>query len=147
VGDSGKIVATSNGGVTWAQQTSGVTNFLRCTHFVSNSVGWAVGDGGTILKFSTPTAIENNSSAVSMNVFPNPSCGNFTMNFTSEKSTTINYSVIDVTGKIIAAGKQFVLNGANEIHVTLPSDCDKGTYYIFVNTAEGKKSGQLIVVE
>lgn len=46
VGEEG-IWATLDGGVTWTRQRSGV--FLSRVQFVSTTVGWAVGEAGTIL--------------------------------------------------------------------------------------------------
>jgi photosystem II stability/assembly factor-like uncharacterized protein len=45
VGDSGTIVATSDGGATWSVQSSGTTNDLHGVGFVDASHGWAVGSG------------------------------------------------------------------------------------------------------
>ena len=52
VGSSGKILTTSNGGTTWAEQTSGTTQTLFSVQFTSATQGWAVGGGGTILTTS-----------------------------------------------------------------------------------------------
>jgi photosystem II stability/assembly factor-like uncharacterized protein len=50
VGQSGKILKTTNGGANWVSQTSGTTNHLFGVYFVSVNTGWAIGDIGTILK-------------------------------------------------------------------------------------------------
>jgi photosystem II stability/assembly factor-like uncharacterized protein len=50
VGDSGQIVKTTDGGMTWKRQRSGVTSALAATDFVSVKVGFAVGSGGCILR-------------------------------------------------------------------------------------------------
>jgi photosystem II stability/assembly factor-like uncharacterized protein len=49
VGDGGAIVATRDGGVTWALQTSGTGKDLWGVHFADARTGWAVGLGGTIV--------------------------------------------------------------------------------------------------
>ena len=43
VGRNGTIVATSDGGATWARQPSGTTSDLRSVDFVDAAEGWAVG--------------------------------------------------------------------------------------------------------
>ena len=48
-GESGTILKTTDGGNTWTQQTSGVTNTLRSIFFLDANNGWACGDEGTIL--------------------------------------------------------------------------------------------------
>jgi photosystem II stability/assembly factor-like uncharacterized protein len=50
VGQSGKILRTTNTGMNWVSQTSGTTNHLFGVYFVSVNTGWAIGDIGTILK-------------------------------------------------------------------------------------------------
>ena len=49
VGSRGTILATANGGATWAAQSSGTQNSLLAVHFTDAQRGWAVGDSGTIL--------------------------------------------------------------------------------------------------
>lgn len=50
VGNSGKIITSSNEGTTWNNQTTGVSNNLYSVYFVSISTGWTVGTLGRILK-------------------------------------------------------------------------------------------------
>ncbi len=49
VGNTGTIRATTDGGTTWAPQTSGTLANLRDVHFRDATTGWIVGDSGTIL--------------------------------------------------------------------------------------------------
>lgn len=48
-GESGTILKTTDSGITWVPQTSGVTNTLRSIFFYDVNNGWACGDEGTIL--------------------------------------------------------------------------------------------------
>ena len=50
VGAGGVIVATTDGGRTWRQQTSGVGEDLRDVKFFDAREGWAVGTGGAMLR-------------------------------------------------------------------------------------------------
>ncbi|MBU4442128.1 MAG: hypothetical protein KJ602_06715, partial [Actinobacteria bacterium] len=49
VGDGGVIIHTTDGGSTWAAQTSTTTNGLNGISAASTTVAWAVGAGGTII--------------------------------------------------------------------------------------------------
>jgi photosystem II stability/assembly factor-like uncharacterized protein len=49
VGDGGTVLATKDGGATWAAQSSGTTRLLNSVAFCGASTGWAVGEGGIIL--------------------------------------------------------------------------------------------------
>ena len=49
VGDFGTILSTTDGGLTWIQQTSGTTEELVAVSFIDANNGWIVGWNGTIL--------------------------------------------------------------------------------------------------
>ncbi len=51
-GSGGLIKATTNGGTSWSTQASGITSGLRSFSFIDANNGWAVGDGGKVLKYS-----------------------------------------------------------------------------------------------
>jgi photosystem II stability/assembly factor-like uncharacterized protein len=50
VGDAGTVMKTTNGGSTWAVQSSGTLVNLNGVWFVDAGKGFAVGDSGTILR-------------------------------------------------------------------------------------------------
>lgn len=53
LGGEGKIYQTINGGKSWHEQKSGVTQNLTDIFFLNTAEGWAVGDEGTILYTTT----------------------------------------------------------------------------------------------
>lgn len=50
VGRDGTIIASTDGGASWAPQTSGTTQDLVCVAFSDASNGWAAGAAGTVLR-------------------------------------------------------------------------------------------------
>ncbi len=50
--NNGKILRTSNGGITWEQQPTGILYELFDLYFINENKGWAVGDGGVIIATS-----------------------------------------------------------------------------------------------
>ncbi|MDH3268545.1 MAG: YCF48-related protein, partial [Ignavibacteria bacterium] len=50
VGESGKIIKTTNGGMNWDSQISGTSDRLSSIFFYESNTGWIVGNNGTILK-------------------------------------------------------------------------------------------------
>ncbi|MBN2148933.1 MAG: hypothetical protein JW726_16210, partial [Anaerolineales bacterium] len=52
VGAQGVILKTSDGGLTWTQQTSGVAVNLTALYFHDASTGWAIGESGVLLSTS-----------------------------------------------------------------------------------------------
>lgn len=49
-GNTGTIIKTTDGGVNWQLQSSGVKHNLKTIYFISASTGWAAGDTNIILK-------------------------------------------------------------------------------------------------
>lgn len=52
VGEVGLLLATSDGGISWAAQEPGTSEALKGVHFVNATRGWAVGDQHTLLATS-----------------------------------------------------------------------------------------------
>jgi photosystem II stability/assembly factor-like uncharacterized protein len=50
VGDSGTILSTTDGGASWAPQSSGTTNALLGVYVIDQNIAIAVGTNGTILR-------------------------------------------------------------------------------------------------
>jgi len=50
VGSNGTIITTSNGGVSWTSNSSGISNYLFSVYFVDSSIGWISGSNGILLK-------------------------------------------------------------------------------------------------
>ena len=50
VGDSGRILKTINGGISWDIISTGYISDLKSVEFVNSDTGFAVGDNGLILK-------------------------------------------------------------------------------------------------
>ena len=50
VGAYGTIFKTTDGGESWALQSSSTTNFLNSIYFTNDQTGWVVGESGTLLK-------------------------------------------------------------------------------------------------
>jgi photosystem II stability/assembly factor-like uncharacterized protein len=54
-GSNGKVLKSYNSGQNWVIGNSGITVKLNCILFTSGSIGWAAGDGGTILHIAATT--------------------------------------------------------------------------------------------
>jgi photosystem II stability/assembly factor-like uncharacterized protein len=65
VGDSGTILKTTDGGLTWSSISSGTTKNLNSVDFPNALTGFAVGNSGTIIK-----TIDGGSSWTSIEPFP-----------------------------------------------------------------------------
>jgi hypothetical protein len=56
-GDTGLILKTTDGGLNWIEQTSGINTNLNSVCFINQNTGWAVGNNGTILRTTTSGVI------------------------------------------------------------------------------------------
>lgn len=92
-GDSGVIIATTNGGLNWTVQNSGITNeFIDDIYFLNPRLGWAVSNdylfNGTYMLYTT-----NGGNVWNYYLFPNPDVVIGTIYFTdSLKGYASGYS-------------------------------------------------------
>jgi hypothetical protein len=108
-GNSGTILHTINGGTNWISQLSTVPNDLNSIHFIDSKTGYAVGKFGTIVKtiYGGVTSISSISQILpgEFNLyqnFPNPFNPTTIIKFDVNKTSNINLSIYDVTGKLIS---------------------------------------------
>lgn len=101
VADTGKILHTMDAGVTWNTEFT-ASNPLRSVCFSSGSnVGYAVGDSGTLLKYSSSLGIEQQPSAVGFTIYPNPSQDTVNINLVNAVSGVKSVSVYNLLGQLI----------------------------------------------
>lgn len=120
------IFKTINAGNTWEQQTSVGINSI---FFTDANTGYAVGSNGTILKTTngggTVSVKENQLAESAINIFPNPTNNNLTIE-TSEK----------VTIEILNLERQIIKSiNANDKTTTIDiSELSKGMYFVKAKT-------------
>jgi len=97
----GVIFKTIDGGTNWTLIDSSYFDGLTKLHFPSDSIGYAVGYNGIILKISNAnsmtTSIQETTESNYLNVFPNPAKNGITL--TDAKSNDIE--IYDISGKLI----------------------------------------------
>jgi hypothetical protein len=72
-----------------------------------------------------------------VNVFPNPAADNVTVQFTSAGATNVSLTVIDNSGKQVAATQQVVINeGKNAIELPV-AHLQNGWYYVSMIAENG----------
>ena len=105
---TGTIIKTSDGGNTWTQATSTNLTF-NCVQFPDANTGYAAGDNGTILKYTTSTGLnEIKGNDNTINVYPNPVNDYAIINILdfSNKNEPV-LELTDLNGNLI---KNFTLN-------------------------------------
>lgn len=130
---TGVILKTQDGGNTWIVVDSTIQGYLTSIEAINDSVGYACGGRGRILKITnanyTSAADEININP-SFNIFPNPAINYFNLNATN--SIKIKQIIIfDLLGKVQISylnpeGLQFNINSL-----------DKGLYIIEIELKNG----------
>jgi photosystem II stability/assembly factor-like uncharacterized protein len=132
VGDSGTIFKTTDKGITWNAQISGISDNLRAVDFVDNLTGYAVGWYGRILKTTNGgvTSIHQISSEVRefklYQNYPNP--------FNPETKIKFNirpplYPLLAKEGTVLVLLKIYDIMG-REVATLINQQLNPGTYEI-----------------
>ncbi len=87
---------------------------------------------------------ENSLSFETVNVYPNPSTGEFTISWAGKYNGTIDLKVVDIQGRVVFAQKIVKQNGGF-IHTIQLDRAAKGVYTLEANTTEGRIIQKLIV--
>lgn len=107
-GVNGEIYKTTNNGVSWSLMVSPVNNqVIKKIYIVNNTVSYAVGTGGTVLKLSgNLTGTGNNSSLPSSfkldQNFPNPFNPSTDIRFSVPVQSLVRITLYDIQGKEVA---------------------------------------------
>ena len=111
VGDSGRIIRTGDGGLTWTALLSGTTNPLYAITSAGSNRGIAVGEGGTILGPSpgTVTSIQKESQhqvlpreIVLGQNYPNPFNPTTAISFQLLAGSFVSLKISDLLGREVA---------------------------------------------
>lgn len=76
-------------------------------------------------------------------IFPNPTNGNFTITFNGVSTQSLNFQIVDVTGKVVL--EQIIKNVTNQLQLPIDLDLESGTYFINLN-ADGLSETKQIVI-
>lgn len=89
--------------------------------------------------------IKKTDTFISLNIFPNPNDGAFTLTVdTKEENETYTYEIYDLVGKLMQTGSGV---GRNERFIKLPSSTGRSVYLIKVKTINGDAGdGKIIVI-
>lgn len=99
------MIHTSDGGSTWIRH--GITDIpLNALWFNRDQVGWAVGEGGTILHFEDrgpvgTTPLERTSAKIQLEIYPNPSSGTMTLTYKLPVFSPVKVRIYDLQGRLV----------------------------------------------
>lgn len=94
-------------------------------------------------QYSTIVVIDNRRTGAEKSVYPNPAKDAVTISLTVKNSQTIEYSLIDLTGRKIFARTTPLNKGINVINIPL-SNYPKGSYLLLISGREIKETMKII---
>lgn len=94
-----KIIKTTDVGVSWTVESAPARS-INFFNFPSATVGYAVGDTGTILKLGGSSGIAESAADERMQLYPNPANDNLIFTFTGEENMEREISVYDLNGSL-----------------------------------------------
>jgi photosystem II stability/assembly factor-like uncharacterized protein len=143
---TGSIYATRTFGKKWKQDYNSKTP-LHALFMLSEGVGYAVGDGGLILKREPVANAEANPDLLTIKVYPNPATSVAALSFKLDKTASVSVELRNAEGNAVLiqpaktydAGEQKILFRVNNLQ--------RGIYHVNL-LANGKTIGktQLMIV-
>jgi hypothetical protein len=101
----GTIYKTDDAGYTWAKTEIGSEHALYFINFPDTSTGYTGGEGGMLLKNTSPLPVgapELHGSNISFRVFPNPFDDDFKISFNLNIEDDVEINLFDLSGKLLS---------------------------------------------
>ena len=149
VADAGQIWFTATGGAVWELQPTPTTQAFNRVHFATPSLGWAVGDAGTIVRFDAgPIATDGApaEAALSLAVGPTPASRAATVWAETARAETVTVLVVDVLGREVARLHHGALGAGRHVFGLATDGLAPGRYLVRASTASGSALHPLTVV-
>jgi hypothetical protein len=77
-------------------------------------------------------------------IAPNPSNGNFTLSYVTEKAQDVNIRLVDVLGRMVYSSKAKVISGYNPIEINVEG-LSKGIYSFEFLSETGRTTEKLVI--
>ncbi len=130
-GQFGTFLRTSDGGETWYQHDYGSSLNLYGVWFTDQNTGWMTTHDGQILHTTSgggPVGIGNTIETSDIEIFPNPSNGNFNVEIRNLNDKNLSIEVYNATGQKVFYKDRLCFNNSNK-KLNL-SALNSGVYFI-----------------
>lgn len=154
VGFLGQIAKTTNGGLNWNLQKTGIFSSLHSVYFLNNNTGYAVGDSGRILYTTNggEVGIKKISGIIpekyTLNQnYPNPFNSSTIIDFTLPLKSKVKLFVYDILGKEVAVPVDEELNPG---HYSVDFDANNltsGIYFYRLQTTNYSEIKRMIILK
>ena len=139
------VYHTLDTGDTWSNAPDTILNLTTpVLYSPSNDSAWIVGTGGKIyIGVCNTVSINTMTLDMAVNIYPNPSTDIINVNIVSESIERINYTLTDMTGRVIEKG-QWNINSSSSTYTLNIADIISGVYMLQLNTDKGQRSFRVI---
>jgi hypothetical protein len=135
-GINGSIIKSTDAGVTWITQSSGVSAVLRSVDFVDSVTGFICGDGGTILKTTNGgvLALEPVSAQIPeefslLQNYPNPFNPSTTISFKIPEEGFVELRIFDLLGREVAVLVNELIKPGEYETIWIAEEIPAGVYF------------------
>jgi photosystem II stability/assembly factor-like uncharacterized protein len=144
---SATILRTNDGGETWYDEEPGTNHYLTAVCIMDASSGWATGANGTVIAIENDifTGIEDQVTAIDVNVYPNPASDRLTITLDSESEETANIYIVNSLGQVVYSGLSPSAN-SNNTHSINTSGFVRGLYTVVIENGSESISEKVIVM-
>jgi PKD repeat protein len=91
------------------------------------------------------SSMDENSSIKELSIYPNPSNGVVNIEYTAEKELQTNFTIHDITGRLVLQQQSQSSIGKNKFTINQNSTLRPGMYVLSIENEEGKYSQRLII--
>jgi hypothetical protein len=137
-GSNGTILRTPDGGTSWAQEATNLTDNINKIYAPNFLIGYAVGDNGVILKRRDASGLKEANSE-DIRIYPNPANHILHLEFNANQSQA-QLSIFNVSGQEIMSRQ---LENNRQIDI---SSLSSGIYFVAIRS-ENKQSWTKLLVE
>ena len=99
------------------------------------------------INFNGTLGVNELTKSIGFNVYPNPTSGSATIDFTLNDNATISYNVIDVIGRVVEQQKPVNLAPGNHNYTVNQSQTLKSGIYFVSFELNGQKMSRKLVIE
>ena len=155
VGENGAIYKTVDAGGSWLPQQSTVSARLNDVHFLDPDWGYAVGNGGTILKTTSggepPTHLQQEGQSAAtfqlLGNYPNPFNPATTIGYRLGRQSELVLTIYDVQGRTVAVLRPGVqAAGEHALVWNAQSSAASGIYYYRLNAGTEQAVGKMVLL-
>ncbi|MFL5763507.1 MAG: YCF48-related protein [Bacteroidia bacterium] len=131
--NDGKICHTNDSGASWSLEYNGTVPLTDLSF--SGNTGYAVGNTGTILKYSLPDAMIENRNEHSFLLFPNPTQSTISMEIELSGQDPLKIEIKNVLGHSVYADQKDLAPGRQKLDLNV-ADLPPGIYLLELRSRE-----------